>query len=96
MDSREQRSLIRFLANELKNHSREVAAYRIFSHLLKQAGCTGVDELLETARRSPGLEAKLQENFAALDALLPLPDPAHSEREKELLEKWKSQSKWLN
>lgn len=96
MDSREQRSFIRFLAGELKSHSRELAAYRAFAHLLKQAGVSGVDQLLETARHSPRLEAKLQENFAGLEALLPPPDPSHDEVEKEMLAKWRSESKWLN
>jgi hypothetical protein len=96
INPREQRQFVRFMAGELKNHSREVAVYRIFTGLLKQAGCTGVDELLEIARCSPGLEAKLQENFADLDALVPPPDPDHSEREKELLAKWKPKSELPN
>jgi uncharacterized protein with von Willebrand factor type A (vWA) domain len=87
MDAIEQKDFIRFLAKELKNHAREVMTYQLFAHLLKQAGYVGVDEILDQARKSPELQKRLDENFAALDALLPPPDPDHSERVKELLEK---------
>lgn len=89
MDANEQKDFIRFLAQELKNHAREVMVYQRFAHLLKQAGYAGVDEILDQARKTPELQKRLDENFEALEALLPPPDPDHSARVKELLERWK-------
>lgn len=85
MDANEQKSFIRFLAQELKNHARELMVYQRFAHLLKQAGYVGVDEILDQARKTPELQNRLYENFEALEALLPPPDPDHSDRVKKLL-----------
>lgn len=63
--------------------------YQRFAHLLKQAGYVGVDEILDQARKTPELQNRLYENFEALEALLPPPDPDHSDRVKKLLERWK-------
>jgi hypothetical protein len=96
MDASEQRSFIRFLAKELKAYSHELAVYQLFAHLLKQAGYAGVDEILDQARKTPELDKSVEKNFAALDALLPPPDPDFEEKAKELLAKWKPKSGSLN
>lgn len=96
MDEREQRSFIHFLVRELKAYTRELMAYQLLAHTLKEAGVLGVQELLDQARQSPELQVKLDENFADFDAILPLPDPDQSEMVKELLAKWKPKDGPLN
>jgi hypothetical protein len=96
MDAQEQRSFIRFLAKEWKESCRELMAYQFLAHVLEQAGVARVRELLDQARKSPQLPQRLDEQFEALDALLPPPGQDQSEREKELLAKWKTKSRWLN
>jgi len=89
MDASEQRSFIRFLAKELKVYTRELMAYQLFAHLLKQAGCSGVDEILDQARKAPALQERFEKNFEGFDELLPPPDPDYEDQVKELLAKWK-------
>jgi hypothetical protein len=89
VDANEQKDFIHFLAKELKIYSRELMAYQLFAHLLKQAGIAGVDEILNQARQSPALEARFEKNFEGFDALIPPADPDQSERVRELLERWK-------
>jgi hypothetical protein len=92
MNQREQRSLIHFLAKEWKECYRELMAYQYLAHALELAGVLGVKERLDQARKSPELAQHLDKQFAALDAVLPPPDPDHSERVKELIAKWKPKS----
>ncbi|HEX4068402.1 MAG TPA: hypothetical protein VHZ09_20450 [Acidobacteriaceae bacterium] len=89
MDEKEQRSLIHFLAKELKAYSHELMVYQLLAHMLKQAGVPGVAEILEKARQSPELQERMDKTFAGLDEILPPPDPGFDEMAKELLEKWK-------
>jgi uncharacterized protein with von Willebrand factor type A (vWA) domain len=96
MDQQEQRSLIHFLAKQWKECSRELMAYQYLARRLEQAGSVEVQKLLDQARHSPELPQRLDEQFAALDAVLPPPDPDHSERVKELIAKWKPKSQWPN
>ena len=96
MDEREQTSFIHFLARELKAYSRELMAYQLLIHLLKQAGYSGVDEILDQARKSPALQARFEKNFEGFDEILPPADPNHEERVKELLAKWKPKDGLLN
>ena len=88
MDEREQRKFIRFLAKELKTHSRELMVYQLFAHLLKKTGFVGVDELLDQARNAPALQAKFEKNFEHFDELIPPEDLDGQEWAKGLLEKW--------
>jgi hypothetical protein len=89
VDVLEQRDLIRYLAGELKKYTRELMAYQLFAHLLKQAGCIGVDDLLDEARKNPALAVQFEKNFEGFDELLPPADHGLEERVKELLEKWR-------
>ena len=57
--------------------------------LVRPAGIVGVDEILNQARQMPELQTRLDENFAELDAMLPPPDPEHSEMVRKYLSKWK-------
>lgn len=90
MNDAEKNDFIRFLVKELKAYSRELMAYQLFAHLLKQAGYTEVDELLAEARKDHALEKRLEKNFSSLEALLPQPSQGVSEMAKEFLEKWNS------
>jgi hypothetical protein len=96
MNEQEQRDFIHFLAREMKAYSRELMVYQLLAHLLKHAGVSEVDALLEEARKSPGLQARFEKNFEGFDKLLPPPDPGFSDRAKELLEKWKPKVGPLN
>jgi len=89
MNDSEQRGLIHFLARELKAYSRELMAYQLLAHMLKEAGVQRVEEVLEKARHSPELQARFEKNFADFDGMLPPAPPDHSEMAKEFLEKWK-------
>ncbi len=89
MDEREQRQFICFLAERLKECSRELMAYQLFVHLLKQGPFEGAEELLDAARKSPALEARFRKNFEGFDEMLPPADQDYSEKVKELLERWK-------
>lgn len=91
MNEWQQKSLIRFLAQELKAHCREVMAYQLLAAALAKSGVTRVDEMLAACRQSPELQRELDAQFADLEAMLPTPDEASSDREiLELLSKWKS------
>ena len=96
MDEGEQRSFIRFLAKQVKDCSRELMAYELFAHMLKQSGYTGIDEILNQARESPALRARFDKNFERFDELLPPEDQDPSERERKLLEKWNPEDGLLN
>ena len=75
MDANEQNAFIRFLADELKNHSRELMAYKLFALQLRKAGYVGVDELLSQARKSPELQALFEKHFEGFDAFIRQPAP---------------------
>jgi hypothetical protein len=96
VDAKEQASFIRFLARQLKETTHELMAYQLFAYQLKQAGYSGIDEILGQARKSPALQQRFDKNFEGFDGLLPPPDPDYDEKARELLEKWKPKSEWLN
>jgi hypothetical protein len=96
MDASEQRSLIHFLAKEMKAYNRELMAYQLFAHMLKQAGVVGVEEILEKARQSPEVQARFDKNFEGFDELLPPPDPSYEDQVKEILLKWNSKDRLPN
>lgn len=97
MDESEQRQFIGFLAKELKDCARELMTYQLFVHLLKQsAAFSGIEELLEAARKSPVLQARFEKDFEGFDEMLPQAGPSHMEKVKELLEKWKPKGRVTN
>lgn len=90
MDEREQRQFIRFLAKQFKDSTKELMAYQLFVHLLKQnPRFEGAEELLDECRRSPALQTKFDKQFAGFDEMLPPADQDYAEKVKELLAKWK-------
>ena len=94
MDQDEQRSFILFLAKEMKLYCRELMAYQLFAQILKDNGIQGVDQLIETARSSPALQARFEKQFEGFDELLP---PSREEIEekawREVVQRWKPNGK---
>ena len=65
-------------------------AHQLLAQLMKDAGVSGVEEILEKARQSPALQARLEKNFAELDEHLPpSPEDELDEYVRELLDRWK-------
>jgi hypothetical protein len=90
MNERQQRAFIHFLAKELKNYVRELMAYQLFAHFLKESGMVeNVDDLLRASRQSPLLEERFQTQFEGFDAILPPQDSGYEDQVKELLLKWR-------
>jgi hypothetical protein len=90
VNEREQRQFIRFLAMRLKSLYRELTVYRIFAETLKEMGQPGLDVVMESASRSPLIEAEMQRNFAEFDELIPSPDEENPDDVlRDLLERWK-------
>ena len=97
MDEREQRQFTRFLAKQMKEYARELMAYQLFVHMVKQIpGVEGTEELLDAARRSPAVQKEFDRQFEGFDELLPPADQDYSEKVKELLERWKPSGELLN
>jgi hypothetical protein len=88
MDETEQRQFIRFLATEVKEYWRELAAHRILIQMLKDAGLPGVDKLLETARNSPELQKVFERHFAGFDKLIPTAAEEFDSEVRKFLEHW--------
>ena len=88
MDEHEQRQFIRFLATEVKEYWRELAAHRILIQMLKDAGLPGVDKLLEKARNSPELQQVFERHFAGFDQLVPTSSDDFDAEVRKFLEHW--------
>lgn len=96
MNTDEQKAFIRHLAKQLKAYTRELMAYQLVIHQLKELGIPTLEDSLNQARKSDALEKRFQENFAGFDELLPPPDPTTDEKVRELLAKWIPDAKLPN
>jgi len=87
------------LTAKIKTMFRELTAYRAFAMMAKLNGFTaniegegilGVDEMLESARNSPALDAWVEKHFISLEVSLGLVDEAlFLEALREALRQWK-------
>lgn len=88
MNAEEKDNFIRFLAQQVKKYCREVMAYELLLHILKQEGYDGVSELLHQVQKNPVIDKRLAKNFESLEQLLPQPNPAIQDWAKEFLDGW--------
>jgi len=90
VDDLEQRAIIHILAKQAKNQYRELLAHRMLAQYLKDHGYKDqdqrdVDEILESARQSPELQAASAKYEQAVDSKIPPFDEVSLEK---VLQKW--------
>jgi len=86
----QQRKFLRFVVKQLKACHHELTVYRAVIQVVKDAGVSDVDEVLEEARHSEEIQKVTDAFFADFDELLALP-PEEDPREAllKLLKRWK-------
>lgn len=72
MDDRTQKTLIVFLANQLKENWRDLIAHKAVMEMLRQHGqAAAVDELVDSARKSVELNDEFKIYCSTLEQILP-------------------------
>ena len=89
MNEEEQKRFIRYLAKRVKELQRELLVHQAFVQYLKLEGYRDVDEIIESARQSPEVQAKHEAYFRGFDELIPPSVDLEEEALRELLRGWK-------
>lgn len=89
MNDEEQKQFIRYLAKRVKELHRELLVHQAFAQYLKLKGYRDVDEIIESARQSPEVEARCEAYFRGFDELIPPAEDFEEQALRELLQGWK-------
>jgi hypothetical protein len=89
MNDEEQKQFIRYLARRVKEIYRELLVHQGFAQYLKLEGYRDVDELIESARQSPEVQARCEAYFRGFDELIPPAVDLEEQALQELLREWK-------